>query len=730
MLCRHMTREGSGRILCALLCILLVGLGTVARAQDNPPSFKPLPAPSLNFYGSVGLVDMPTAEMMPDGTFATTISHFAGQTRTTVTFQAFPWLSASFRYNAIIGLGLFGFSTYYDRSFDVRFRLLRESRRWPEVTVGLQDFAGTGVYASEYIVATKSFATPGLGRARLPGKLKITAGLGWGRFATAGSIGAPLGIDRPTFIGGSTGGQLAFDQWFRGPVAPFGGIEWQPNDKWSLKAELSTDAYEVETQRSDVFERKSRLNFGIEYQVSDRTRIGAYYLYGSEIGLTAQFQLRPEYAPTPLRVGAPTPIQPRPSIETNPDVWTTAWADNIAAPTVLRDALIPLLKAEGLVLETLDVSANVVELRFQNTRYHSNANAIGRAARVLAQVMPPSVETFRLIPMSGGLALSAVTLRRSDLEALQYDGNAAAAIHAVTGYSWPPRLSDTAVQSPELYPKFSWAIQPFFQPSYFDPAQPVRMDFGVELNASFAPAPGWLLFGAIRHRLAGNIRDPNKNSNSRLPPVRTNVVRYADEDTTLNALFAMYQWQPGKNLYGRVAAGYLEQMFGGVSGEILWKPVHSRLGLGLEASWVKQRDFEQRFGFQDYSVLTAHGSAYYDFGRGYHGRLDVGRYLAGDIGATVTFDREFDNGWLVGGFFTLTNVSAEEFGEGSFDKGIRFRIPVNWFLGKPTRRSVGATIRPIQRDGGAKLYTPGQLYFQVRDAHKRALTLQQTRFWY
>jgi len=255
------------------------------------------------------------------------------------------------------------------------------------------------------------------------------------------------------------------------------------------------------------------------------------------------------------------------------------------------------------------------------------------------------------------------------------------------------------------------------------------MDFGIGLRASLEVARGLVIAGGLRHRLAGNIRDTRRTSNSRLPPVRTNVVRYADEDTTLNSLFALYQWRPAKNIYGRVAAGYLESMFGGVSAEVLWKPINSRLALGVEASWVKQRDFDQRFGFRDYSVLSAHGSAYYDFGRGYFGRLDVGRYLAGDVGATVYFDREFDNGWLVGGFFTLTNVSAEDFGEGSFDKGIRFRIPVTWFLGKPSPRAVGTIIRPIQRDGGAKLYSPGQLYPQVRDAHKRALTAQSSRFW-
>ena len=141
------------------------------------------------------------------------------------------------------------------------------------------------------------------------------------------------------------------------------------------------------------------------------------------------------------------------------------------------------------------------------------------------------------------------------------------------------------------------------------------------------------------------------------------------------------------------------------------------------------RDFDQRFGFQDYDVVTGHVSGYYEFGDGYVGQIDVGRFLAGDDGATFTLAREFSNGWRLGGFFTLTDVSAEEFGEGSFDKGIQLTIPVNWFLGKPSRESLSTTIRPVQRDGGARLHVPGRLYDQVREGHRNDLTGSWARVW-
>lgn len=695
------------------------------------PRFTPLPPPSLNFYGNPGLLDMPSAEMLPDGQFATTYSWFAGQSRYNLTFQATPWLSASFRYNGIQNLNLFGFSTYYDRGFDVRARLWREGRYRPAVTVGLQDFAGTGVYASEYIVATKTFATPAWGSqqgGQKSGQLKVSAGLGWGRLGSQGAIGSIAGT-RPSFVGGDTGGELSYDQWFRGDVAPFAGIEWQANDRWGFKAEYSSDAYVTETQLSDVFERRSSFNFGAEYQLSPRTRLGAYYLYGSEVGISAQIQLNPKHPPQPMTVSAPLPVTPR-SQWAPAQPWSGDWAQSQTARTTVRDALAETLQQDGLTLETLSLSADgrSAELRYRNTRYRAQTLAIGRVARAMARRLPPSVETLKIVPMRGGLALSQVVIRRSDLEALEYDPDATDALWAVTGVQDAPPLAADALQNPGLYPAFSTSVSPYTAPSYFDPDLPFRLDLGVDLKASYTPAPGWRIAGTLRQRIWGNVSD-GRASNSVLPRVRTDQREYAQFDTTLENLYVARQWRLGEDLYARSTLGLFESMFGGVSGEVLWKPVASRLALGLEANYVRQRDFDQRLSFRDYRTFTGHASAYYAFDAGYHLQLDAGRYLAGDYGATFALDREFANGWRVGGFFTLTDVSAEDFGEGSFDKGFRFSVPLDWLLGKPSRNRFGMVVRPTQRDGGQRVNVPGRLYGQVREAHRTQLTRQRARIW-
>ena len=89
--------------------------------------------------------------------------------------------------------------------------------------------------------------------------------------------------------------------------------------------------------------------------------------------------------------------------------------------------------------------------------------------------------------------------------------------------------------------------------------------------------------------------------------------------------------------------------------------------------------------------------------------LRAGRYLAGDWGGTLEVSRRFDSGIEVGGFATLTDVSASQFGEGSFDKGIFIRFPLQ-LLGPETAAQATALIRPVVRDGGQRLAVDNPLW--------------------
>ena len=707
----------------AVLIAAALGLAPQAKAQELPGEIEN--RQPLNFYGVTGMIDMPSALSQPDGQLSVTISHFGGITRNTLTFQILPRVEGSFRYTKFGGLNYVGFPDYYDRSFDVSLRILNESRYLPAVKIGLQDFVGTGLSAAEYVVATKTFGD----------RLTVTGGLGWGRLATDNALGSPFGIRPITVVG--TGGRANYNEWFRGPVAPFAGITYRATDKLTLLAEYSSDGYLIESGRgrlasSAILERKSPFNFGLNYKVNNALNLGAYYMYGSTIGVNVNISINPNNPPARGSTGpAPQPVALRPDRSQSPAAWEVEGAIGGAANTNLVRALHKQLEPQGIIVDSLSANANSVEVRVRTGQFDNGAQFIGRVMRALTAVMPASVETFRIVPVVSGMAASMLTVRRSDVEALEFSPDGEAQLLAVTGFGPAPgrRGADAALNA-DYFPKFSWNLAPYVRQSYFDPQNPFRFEIGARLSAAYEPTPGLVFSGAITKRAYGNIHTSTRNPSSNLPAVRTDAVFYDRQgDPTLETLTAAYYFQPGQNLYGRITGGYLERMFGGLSGEVLWQPVNSRLALGAELNYVKQRAFDGQFGFQNYSVVTGHVSAYYKLQNGFHAQLDVGRYLAGDVGATLTIDREFRNGWKVGAFATLTNVSAADFGEGSFDKGIRVEIPVSWFLGTPNTTKLGTVLRPITRDGGARLSVDGRLYERVRQYNRPSLQDDWGRVW-
>tara|TARA_R110000737_G_scaffold26627_4_gene45406 strand:- start:11999 stop:14188 length:2190 start_codon:yes stop_codon:yes gene_type:complete len=720
---------------CALVPVLLVAPVTLP-AQEIPGSDQGAfdttieqvtglvqiwKQPTLGFYGAPGLLDMPAGTAMKDGDVSLTSAYFHGALRNTLSFQISPRLSGSFRYAILDDFALTG--NRYDRSFDLRYLLAEEGDVMPAVTIGLRDFGGAGEYASEFIAATKTID-----------RVRVTGGIGWGRLGTHNGFSNPLGVlsnkikSRPAPSYGAND-QLVAGDWFRGDAALFGGIQYQPSERLVFTAEYSSDAYPRETARTD-FKAETPFNFGATYRFTNGLDLTASYMYGTEAGLMLTYTMNPKSPkdPSGLEAGGP-PIIPRDRVA------ALGWDANVDQPSGrsnLQTRLAAGMAGQGLRLEAVErTSPTSVTVHIDNQRYGATPQALGRAARVLANTLPPQVETMTIVPMANGMALSAVTLQRSDLEDLEFafDGSWEMYSRArIADANDLPLRRDTRL--PDTYPRFTYALGSYVSPSYFDSDTPVKIAAGAQLSAAYLLAPGLALSGQLRLPLVSNLDEISQRSASGLPHVRSDAPLYYEQaDVELNHLTAEYFYRPGQDLYGRVTAGYLESMYAGLSGEVLWKPVAGPVAFGVEVNYARKRDFDMRFGVQDYDVITGHASAYYDFGNSFIGELDAGRYLAGDWGATVSLDREFANGFRVGAFMTLTDVPFDDFGEGSFDKGIRFWIPLSRVSGDPSKSGYGQTIRPQTGDGGARLNIRNRLYEVVRGSHASELQEDWGRFW-
>ena len=152
---------------------LLLALAVPARAEEPPATGSDL--------GGAGLIEMRNARFRPDGTVEAGAAWRRQRRSWFLSFQALPFLETTFRLtdrlDATRGRGISN-----DRAFDLKLRLWQENAWRPALAVGLQDVIGTGLYAGEYVVASKRFWD-----------VDVSLGLGWGRLGTGADIGNPLG---------------------------------------------------------------------------------------------------------------------------------------------------------------------------------------------------------------------------------------------------------------------------------------------------------------------------------------------------------------------------------------------------------------------------------------------------------------------------------------------------------------------------------------------------------
>src|SRR4051794_40162825 len=158
---RHRPRRGPPAVFGYMAVALL--LPCAAHAQDNLAQYNDEPfEQNRTTYGDVGLIEVPSARMAPDGEmWLTGAALDSGQWRVNLGFQFVPWLETTFRYSHIPNFFAHGSlgNALYDRSFGMKVRLFQETPWSPSLAIGVRDLVGTGIYGAEYVVLSKRFWT-------------------------------------------------------------------------------------------------------------------------------------------------------------------------------------------------------------------------------------------------------------------------------------------------------------------------------------------------------------------------------------------------------------------------------------------------------------------------------------------------------------------------------------------------------------------------------------------
>ena len=670
-------------------------------------------SPSYGDYGSVGLLQTPTARMAEEGAFAITYSDLEEYRRYTVNLQLLPWLETTAFYTEFPNRlysdvpDFSGDNIYADKGFDIKARLWEESYWIPEVSVGFRDFVGTGFFDAEYIVANKRF-----------GPLDVSLGLGFGRLGTHDDLTnlfcelSDEYCDREGGFSGN-GGQLEYDRWFTGPAALFGGVEYHtPWEPLSLKIEYESNDYS--TERAGVpIKADSRWNFGANYQLTDYFDVQLSYERGDtfmfNFSLRTNFGTLNQIKVTPDKT-VPTPEKRKASLD---DVnWS---AMNLA----MREQ--GAFSAARFAAEEDEVTMFAYHLRYRDSN-----EAYDRAARIMAAELPDSVETYNLVDMTlfdPGVNTRVNADKFKDRVLNKEPGKSVDEtddlFERLDSPAMPADGDDSWMLNPRNQFSNRYGLKPFLDQSFGNPETFYTYQLGV-----YAFGRRWLtdnveLFGELGFNIATNYDDFLflDGGEDALPDVRTNIRRYVQNDIWLDSAQVTYHKRLGQDWFAMAYAGYLERMFGGAGAEVLYRPVDSRWAFGLRANRVRQRDFNGGSGFLEYEVTTGFASVYYQMPWLSDSllQLDFGQFLAGDKGVNVTMQKRFDSGVIAGAYAAFTDVSSEEYGEGSFTKGFFISIPFDLMSIRPTRERVGFSWVPLSRNGGQQLQRRTRLYDYTDD---------------
>ena len=616
---------------------------------------------SYNNHGVVGLINMPTARFYNESLYGVTLYNGEPDQKITLTSSPYDWMEASFFYMNIEDKQLCRRNIqnekfcqgYKDKGFNIKIRL-KEEGILPAIAVGINDIAGTGFYSSEYIVGSYGI-----------NNIDFHFGLSWGTLnGSRSSLKNPLGYlsddfyDRPDNLEGR-GGQFQPSRYFSGEkVSPFFGFSYAPSKRLLVKFESDNT---ITPGKVRYKKSKSDYSFGIDFSINENFTIGLANERDTHLSLKFVYKNNPKKSLKKYKYQKAT------SIKTQDSNYRK---------------LIKNIENNGIGVQKIIESSNSIGL--QLTQYqHSNLEIIE--------------EIISSASIDSGIEKDIKTdLRIANLQA-KTNFDSELFNNSETVYEIKSSSKFTSNNSLSFRP-FLASREEFFKGALL-----------LENNSEYVIRDNFFFSSNLKYSLVDNFDDLT------LPPLDTypaqvrsdikDYLRNFGDGVIIGRAQFDYYLTPKKDHHLMITAGILEEMFNGVGFEYLYFKQDSNYAVGFEAFDVQKRDYEMRFGTLNYRNVTSHLNFYYRNYRTipFDAKISFGEYLAGDEGFTIDLSRTFSNGTKFGIFASFTDVTSEQFGEGSFDKGIYFNIPV-------FGNFINYSWRPLTKDPGAKLIRKNSLH--------------------
>lgn len=623
-------------------------------------------------WGGTGLMEMPNARVLEDGVIRFGVAQADPYRWYAGAMGVLPRLEFGGRVTEELNYYLSPeYGNNRDKAFDLKFQILRESKKLPAIAIGMNDFHGNKLWPSEYITFSRRIDpidfTVGLGTKRLSGDQNI------------------FGID---------------------DLGAFGGIEWNVNDRINLMAEYSPIRYEsdVHAIQNNVKKASSPINIGARAEIFRGVDLGLSWQRGDTFGFMLHFN---------VKLGKSIlPKQP------NPPAWRTlepnviSGADLTKRLNLIRDEI----REAGFGNIRVTLANGVLSAEFQNERYISNQKAAGRVLRILLKHAPKDIERISAVLTRRKIPFLRISVDPEDFDKYLM-GKMRADIfeHLVTVET----ISEKNLQANRAVGQsdkdgsldYNWGIKPEFEPFLNDLSGAFRYRIGIKPYLSVSPWKGSEFLASYMIPFYSNVQSVN------VPPpdaVRSDGWRYLGDDPSIDRLYYDQTIRLGSKTLGRFSTGYFEKQYAGFGGEVLTFPGKGDFAFGVESDLVQKREPGNTLELiNDRDYYTFLGNMYYRFKPlNMTLRAQYGRFLGEDVGWRFEASREYKHGVVVGAWYSFTDTDhfLTPENRGYNDKGIFMRLPAQMFSIREKRTRYYYSIAPWTRDVAATVAHPSSLY--------------------
>nr|QFC18300.1 YjbH [Vibrio parahaemolyticus] len=381
-------------------------------------------------------------------------------------------------------------------------------------------------------------------------------------------------------------------------------------------------------------------------------------------------------------------------------------------------------KIAGYKQTQVFVNGNTVSVVGEQKKYRDRNEAHEKAAAVLYNEMPDNIDTFTINERSSGLVGAQTVISKEKYRDFAEVNYINPTIEDATSTSSNKPQGKPAYDG---FERFDWGFAPKLVQTLGNAEDFYLFSVGLSGNASYWLTDNLEIGGSLYWDWYNNYDKFNyvtPPDGTTVPRVRTMFRAYQNEHAvTMSNLQLTWFQEYSNTMDQQFYAGYLESMFAGVGTEFLYRPQGANWAIGADVNVISQRDPQSYFGVYDekwqnvpeygrpFQVIdkgfTGFVSGYYypqwDFLQDLMIQVDVGQFLAGDVGTQINVSKQFKSGVIAGAFASFTDLSAEEFGEGSFTKGFYLSIPFDIMTVKPSNNRANFSWQPLTRDGGQKL---------------------------